>query len=126
MGIASSHGSISSSPDRTDLPPDPRPIDHLPSPSERWSEGRAQLKLSDALVRQRRYGEALQALHEAHNFGRDNVRIHTAAHFRYIGFSLRDKDYRRAAGHLYWTITSPILVIRDRKRRAEVALSALK
>jgi len=112
MDIASPYGSVSSG--------------HDTSPLERWKDGRAHLKLSDEMVRQRRYGEALHALDDAHNFGRDNIRIHAAAHFRYVRFSLRDKNYKRAAGHLYRTITSPILVPRDRKRRAEVAVSALK
>jgi hypothetical protein len=63
---------------------------------------------------------ALNWLHEAHNLGRDNVRLHVATHFRYVRFSMREGNYRRALGHVFWALTSPLVVPVARNRRTAI------
>lgn len=87
---------------------------------ERWTEGRAYLKLCSDSLREGDYSTAINWLHEAHNLGRDNVLLHATAHLRYVRFSLHEADYRRALGHVYWALTSPILVPLERNRRTAV------
>jgi hypothetical protein len=91
-----------------------------PSYINRWAEGREYLRLSRDASRDGRYEEAIKWLHEAHNLGRDNVLIHAVTHFRYVGFSWRESDYRRAFGHFFWALTSPFMVPIERRKRTAV------
>jgi hypothetical protein len=90
------------------------------SSTDRWTESREYLRLCHASFRARRYPEALNWLHEAHNLGRDNVFLHAVSHLSYIRFSWKDSDYRHALGHLVWAICSPVMVPLERKKRVEV------
>ncbi len=87
---------------------------------DRWGESREYLKLYRASFRARRYPEALNWLHEAHNLGRDNVFLHAMSHLSYIRFSWKDSDYRHALGHFVWAMCSPVMVPLERKKRVEV------
>jgi len=78
------------------------------------------LRLSRASLSDKKFSEALNFLHEAHNLGRDNIPLHALTHLNYIGFSLREANYRRALGHLFWAFASPIMVPLERKRRTSV------
>jgi hypothetical protein len=88
--------------------------------AERWAKGRELLELSRRAVRERRYLDALAALDAAHNLGRDNVALHATTHLRYVRFALRDFHFKRAAGHIFWAITSPVMVPKDRRKRTAV------
>jgi hypothetical protein len=88
--------------------------------TDRWAESREYLKLCHASFRARRYSEALNWLHEAHNLGRDNVLLHAISHLSYIRFSWKDSDYRHMLGHFVWAMCSPVMVPLDRKKRVEV------
>jgi hypothetical protein len=87
---------------------------------DRWAECRVQLKLSRASLRRGDYAAAINWLHEAHNLGRDNVFLHVATHLRYLRFSFREARYRRALGHVFWALTSPLLVPIERKQRTAI------
>src|ERR1700733_11899463 len=92
----------------------------VPAHVQRWSEGREYLRLSSASLRQGNYAEALNWLHQAHNLGRDNIPLHAVAHLRYVRFSIHEADYRRALGHVFWAMCSPIMVPIERKNRTAV------
>jgi hypothetical protein len=96
------------------------------SNSARWIQSREQLSLSDDLVKQRRYEEAVKALDEAHNLGRDHIELHARSHIRYVKFSFWEGNYKRALGHVFWSFTSPYYVPRDRRKRTEVATQPRK
>ena len=88
--------------------------------AKRWAEGREYLKLCNNASRGGNYQEALNWLHQAHNLGRDNVFLHATTHLRYVGFSVRESDYRRALGHIFWAMCSPFMVPIERRKRTEV------
>jgi len=88
--------------------------------AERWAKSRELLALSRSAIRERRYLDALSALDTAHNLGRDNVALHASTHLRYVRFALRDSHYKRALGHIFWALTSPVMVPRDRQKRTAV------
>lgn len=90
------------------------------SSTDRWTESREYLRLCHASFRARRYPEALNWLHEAHNLGRDNVVLHAASHLSYIRFSWKDSDYRHTLGHFVWAMCSPLMVPLERKKRVAV------
>jgi len=90
------------------------------SARERWIEGREYLRLCNASLRQGQYPEALELLHHAHNLGRDNIPLHAMAHLRYVRFSFHEGNYRRALGHVFWAMCSPIMVPYERKQRTEI------
>jgi hypothetical protein len=90
------------------------------SARQRWTEGREYLRLSTVSLRQSHYPEALELLHQAHNLGRDNIPLHAMAHLRYVRFSLHEGNYRRALGHVFWAICSPIMVPIERKQRTQI------
>lgn len=83
----------------------------------RWDESRTFLKLCADSLRMGDERVALNWLHEAHNLGRDHVGLHVATHLRYIRFATREGDYRRALGHLFWALSSPIMVPIARGKR---------
>jgi hypothetical protein len=90
------------------------------SAAERWVESRKYLKLCHTAFRDRQYPEALNWLHEAHNLGRDHILLHAVSHLSYIRFSLKDSDYHHAFTHLFWAVSSPLMVPIERKKRVEV------
>ncbi|HVN27096.1 MAG TPA: DUF3703 domain-containing protein [Candidatus Binataceae bacterium] len=87
---------------------------------DRWVESRKYLRLCHAAFNERRYPEALNWLHEAHNLGRDHVLLHAVSHLSYIRFSWKDSDYKHVLGHLFWAICSPVMVPLERQRRIAV------
>ncbi len=88
--------------------------------STRWAEGRAYIRLCTASLREGEYVAAIEWLHQAHNLGRDNVALHVLTHLQYVRFSLHEGDYRRAMGHLFWALSSPVLVPLGRRKRTEI------
>ena len=91
-----------------------------PEHIQRWAEGRAYLKLCNVSLREGNYPKALELLHQAHNLGRDNIPLHAITHLRYVRFSVHESDYRRALGHVFWAVCSPIMVPIERKQRTAV------
>ncbi len=86
----------------------------------RWDESRKFLKLCADSLRIGDEQGALNWLHEAHNLGRDHVGLHVATHLRYVRFSFYEGNYRRALGHMFWALSSPILVPMARARRTAI------
>lgn len=91
-----------------------------PAYIERWAEGRKYLSLCNTSLRDGNYPKALELLHQAHNLGRDNIPLHAMTHLRYVRFSVHESNYRRALGHIFWAITSPIMVPLERNHRTAV------
>ena len=85
--------------------------------AERWAKSRELLELSRLAIREGRFVEALTALDSAHNLGRDSVALHANTHLRYVRFALRNSDYKRAVGHIFWAMSSPLLVPLERRKR---------
>jgi hypothetical protein len=90
------------------------------SSAARWIESRKYLRLCHTAFGERQYPEALNWLHEAHNLSRDHILLHAVSHLSYIRFSLKDSDYRHALSHLFWAVSSPVMVPIERKKRVEV------
>jgi hypothetical protein len=91
-----------------------------PSYVNRWAESRAYSKLCAASLREHDYATAINWLHEAHNLGRDNIILHAATHLRYVQFSLHEGCYKRALGHVFWALSSPLFVPLGRARRTAI------
>lgn len=87
---------------------------------QRWAEGYEYLRLCRAELRRGHYPQAVKYLDEAHNLGRDNIVLHAKAHFAYVRFSLHGAEYRRAIGHLFWAVVSPLMVPIERRRRTAI------
>ena len=85
--------------------------------AERWAKSRELLELSSLAVQEKRYLDALNALDTAHNLGRDSVALHAVTHLRYVRFALRDSHYKRAIGHIFWAMSSPVMVPLERRKR---------
>jgi hypothetical protein len=88
--------------------------------AQRWAESRAYLKLCAASIREGDYSTALNWLHEAHNLARDHTLLHAKTHFRYVKFSLHEANYPRALGHLFWALSSPLMVPVERRQRTAI------
>jgi Protein of unknown function (DUF3703) len=86
----------------------------------RWAKSRELLELSRLAIHEGRFLEALQALDTAHNLGRDSVALHATTHLRYVRFALRDSHYKRAVGHIFWAMSSPLMVPLNRRKRTAV------
>ena len=83
----------------------------------RWAKSRELLELSRLALREGRHLDALHALDEAHNLGRDRVSLHATTHLRYVHFAIADSNYKRAAGHIFWAMISPLVVPLERRKR---------